>query len=204
VARPYVYEDGRPGRPKVRVRQNPPQDFSSLDALMQRLDDQGWYHELSKRLRCEYLKANPALMKGGAITDPLEMDRIMCRTNVVAECKSETDLEVAKFNGRIVLEIDPACPNDLIFKKIGAMLDQTRKRPARRINAKHWADHRILVLYEFKLMGCDLSKARKQLAAWLFPDIHSEKTRGDKFDRAKQYLNEAISLLPALRAQSSR
>ena len=127
----------------------------------------------------------------------------MCRSEVVAECKTETDLKVARFNGRVVLEIDPACPNELLFQKIGAVLDRARNRKARRINTTAWAEHRILALYDLKLMGYDLSKERKQLAAWLFPEIDGEKPRGDKFDRAKEYLDGAIALLPTLRAQSN-
>jgi hypothetical protein len=205
----YVYEDGRPGRPKVPVKPEPPEDISRLisrlNGQMPRLGIRGWYRELAKRQRREYLSANPSPFKSGRrISGPFEMDRFMCRTDIVAECKNETDLEVARFNGRIVLEIETACPNGLIFKKIRALLDRARKRPSRRINTKHWTEHRVLVLYDLKLMGYDLSQDRKQLATWLFPNIRSEKFRGDKFDRAKQYLREAISLLPALRAQSSR
>jgi len=202
MARAYFYEDGRPGRPRVPVNQSPPKYIFHLNALMLRLDDRGWYRELAKRQRREYLRAN-APFEGRPIGDPLEMDRIMCRTDVVAECKDKTDLEIAQFNGRVVLEIDPDCPDDRLFKKIAAILDQVRKRRSRRINTKHWATHRILALYELKLRGHDLSQDRKQLAAWLFPEIRSEKTRGDKFDRSRQYLCEAISQLPTLRAQSS-
>jgi hypothetical protein len=51
-------------------------------------------------------------------------------------------------------------------------------------------------------MGYDLSKDRKQLAAWPFPEINNEKRRGDKFDRAIGYLKAAMASLKALRAQS--
>ena len=116
MPRRYVYEDGRPGRPKVKVNPISPKDFSRLIDLMTLLDPRGWYVELARRQRRKYLKANPRLYKGRSlrrITDPEEMDRIMCRSEVVAECKTETDLKVARFNGRVVLEIDPACPNEL-------------------------------------------------------------------------------------------
>lgn len=197
----YVYEDGSPGRPKVLIDHSPPKDFSRLDALMLRLDDRGWYHELAKRLRREALIANPVSHgEGQPIRDPFEMDRAMCRTNSVAECKDETDLEVARFNKRIVVEIDPNCPDNLLFKQITTILHQTRKRHARQINTKHWVEHRILVLYDLELMGYDRSKNRKQLAQWLFPKISSQKAQGEKFDRAKQYLDEAKDLLPTLRA----
>jgi hypothetical protein len=203
MARGNVFDYGRPGRPKVPVKSEPPKYISRLNALMMHLDDRGWYRELAKRQRREYLKANAPFIGGRPIGDPLEMDRIMCRSDAVVEWKDETDtdLNAAQFTGHIVLEIDPNCPNSLLFKLINAILDQTRKRHARRINTKHWAQHRILALYELKLRGYDLSQDRKQLAQWLFPKISSQKVQGDKFDRAKQYLNEAKDQLPALRAQ---
>jgi hypothetical protein len=205
MARRHVYDYGPPGRPKVSVEPEPPRDFSRLNALMLRPDVRGWYRELAKRQRRQDLKANPPpLKKGRPIRDPLEMDRVMCRTDVVAECKDETDLDAALFNKRIVLAIDPNCPSDLLFKKIGAILDEPRNRHSRRINTKHWAEHRILMLYDLELMGHDTSKERKQLAQWLFPEVRSQKSRGDKFDRAMQYLDGAKELLPALRAQSTR
>jgi hypothetical protein len=200
----YIYEDGFAGRPKVPINHSPPKDFSRLDALMLRLDDRGWCLELAKRQRFEALKANPPPhRKGQPIRDPFEMDQVMCRAYAVAECKDETDLEVARFNKRIVVEIDPNCPDNLIIKQITAILDQTRKRHARQINTKHWTEHRILVLYDLELMGYDRSKNRKQLAQWLLPKISSQKAQGDKFDRAKRYLDKAKDQLPALRAQLS-
>jgi hypothetical protein len=51
-------------------------------------------------------------------------------------------------------------------------------------------------------MGFDFSKDRKQLAVWLFREIKDEKQRGDKFDRARKYLEDALSSLGALRAQA--
>jgi hypothetical protein len=101
-----------------------------------------------------------------------------------------------------VLEIDPNCPDEILFEKIATVLKRARNKPARRINTKAWAEHRILALYDLRLMGYDLSKDRKQLAAWLFPEINNEKPRGDKFDRANEYLKAAMASLNALRAQS--
>jgi hypothetical protein len=131
------------------------------------------------------------------------MDRIMCRTEVVALCENSNDLKVALFNKRLVLEIDPACPKEILFKKITALLKRVPNKKARRINTKAWASHRILVLYDLKLMGYEFSKERKQLAAWLFPEINSDKQRGYKFDRAKEYLDEALSSLNTIRAQAA-
>jgi hypothetical protein len=52
-------------------------------------------------------------------------------------------------------------------------------------------------------MGYDLSKERKQLSIWLFPEIKGDKARGDKFDRAKDLLEAARGSLDVLRAQSN-
>jgi hypothetical protein len=110
-------------------------------------------------------------------------------------------VEAAHFNGRLVLEIDPACPDEILFEKIATQLERVRHGKARRINTDAWPAHRILALYDLKLMAYDFSKDRKQLAAWLFPEITNEKRRGDKFDRAIKYLKAAMASLNALRAQ---
>lgn len=196
----YVYEDGRPGRRKVKVSPTPPKDFSRLIELTVRLDTRGWYRELAERRRREYLKITEGDFKGQRIVDPEEMDRILCRTDVVAVCNTQDDLAVARFNGRIVLELDPTCPHEKLFRKITEHLPS---RAARQINTKAWAKHRILVLYELKLMDYDASKNRKQLAMWLFPEIKDARRRGDKFDRAVEYLEVAVASLNALRAQSA-
>jgi hypothetical protein len=185
------------------------------------LDARGWYRELAKRRRREYLKINllknrtsrrisdkinPSFLKNRSsrsITDPEEMDRIMCRSDVVAVCNTQDDLEVASFNNRLVLEIDPDCPDEILFKKIAAELKRARTGKVRRINVKTWAKHRILMLYDLKLMGHEVSKNRKQLAMWMFPEIKNEKRRGDKFDRATEYLAAALHSLNTLRAQTA-
>jgi hypothetical protein len=128
----------------------------------------------------------------------------MCRNELVAECNTLDDLKVAKLNGRVVVEIDPACPNDILLEKVAVLLDRIRGSNVRRINTKAWKEHRILSLYDLRLSGYDLSSQRKQLSLWLFPEIGSEKPRGDKFDRAKELLNVALASLAALRAQSSQ
>lgn len=211
--RGYVVEDGRPGRPKTEIEQKPPNGFSLHDKLMERLDARGWYRQLAERKRIEEMEGDPRDVEPWLrqITDPEEMDRIMCRVDVVAECKTADDVKIAQFNGRLVVEIDPAAPKDLLFSKISALLDtrrtsieDTKLQSARRINVTPWKEHRILALYDLKLMDYDLSAERKQLAAWLFPEIDDEKRRGDKFDRAKEYLEAALASLGTLRAQSTR
>lgn len=207
MARHYVREDGLPGRPKTRTHSCPPKGFSLHKGLMRHLDPQGWYEKLEERRQLERAELDPPdpdYPHLKRVTDPKERDSVMCRSKVVAVCTILDDLEVAQINRRLVLEIDPACPDKILFKEIAFMLKQVRNSPARKINTKAWADHRILALYDLILMGYDPSKERKQLAAWLFPEIRRQKSQGDKFDRAVKYLNHAISVLPELRAQSSR
>jgi hypothetical protein len=210
--RGYVVEDGRPGRRKTKIEQKPPNWFRLRDGLMDKLDARGWYRQLAQRKRTEEMDGNPRDVEPWLrqITDPEEMDRIMCRVDVVAECKTANDVKIAQFNGRVVVEIDPAAPKDLLFSKIGTLHDArgtsiegTKLHLARRINVTPWKEHRILALYDLKLMDYDLSAERKQLAAWLFPEIDNEKKRGDKFDRAKEYLEAALASLNTLRAQST-
>jgi hypothetical protein len=127
----------------------------------------------------------------------------MCRTDVVAVCTTSDDLEVAQFNGRLVLEIDPACLDEILFEKIATELKRARNGKSRRISTKGWAKHRILALYDLKLRGYHVSKDRKQLSAWLFREINDEKRRGDKYDRAVKYLRAALSSLNKLRTQTA-
>jgi hypothetical protein len=201
MTRPYVVEDGQPGRPKTDIDTTPPAGFSPHNELMEALDMRGWYRELGRRHRSKKMAGDPPDYSGlEPITDPEEMDRLMCRTEVVVACNTPEDLKIAQFNGRLVVEIDPACPNEIVFDKISALLGRVRGVGDR--NMKAWKNHRILALYDLKLLGYDLSADRKQLALWLFPEISDEKKRGDKFDRATECLEAALASLHTLRAQS--
>jgi hypothetical protein len=209
MPRPYVVEDGLPGRPKIEIDTTPPAGFSLHKELMEALDVRGWYQELGKRFHSEKLARDshfigpdkPDFFGLAAVTDPEELDRLMCRTNVVAECKTPEDLKIARFNGRLVIEIDTECPIEIVLDKISAIIDGVKSIRERNTNA--WKNHRILALYDLKLGGCDFSADRKQLALWLFPEIGDQKTRGDKFDRATECLEEAVASLGILRAQSN-
>lgn len=209
MKRPYVVEDGQPGRPKTETDAKPPPGFCLHEALMDALDERGWYRELGVRNQLEKNQGDPHAIGPRKpdypglepVTDPEELDRLMCRTDVVAECNTSEDLEIAHFNGRVTVEIDPACPNEIVFDKISALIGRVRSIQDRNINA--WKNHRILALYDLKLRGHDLSTSRKQLALWLFPEIRDEKKRGDKFDRATELLETALASLSTLRAQSN-
>jgi hypothetical protein len=209
MTRPYLAEDGQPGRPKTETDATPPTGFSLHEELMKTLDDRGWYRELGRRSQLEKHQGDPHAIGPRKpdypglepVTDPEELDRLMCRTGVVAECNTQADLRIAKFNGRVVVEIDPACSNEILFDEIAALLDQIVSR--RRRNTKAWKKHRILSLYDLKILGYDLSSERKQLARWIFPEIDDETKRGSKFDRAKEHLETAVTSLSVLRAQST-
>jgi hypothetical protein len=204
LAQHYVYEGGRPGRPKTKIESSPPKGFSRHLGLMKRLDSHGWYRQLEERRQFERTNLDPRDpddQRLRRVTDPNERDRVMCRSEVVAVCDTLDDLEIARLNGRLVLEIDPSCPKEILLEKISTILEVTRNRKARRISTKAWGEHRILALYDLKLLGYDLSKDRKQLSAWLFPEIDDEKQRGNKFDRAIKYLGSALSSLNTIRAQ---
>jgi hypothetical protein len=206
LARRYTYENGRPGRPKTEIDSSAPKGFSLHQGLMKRLDPRGWYRELEERRQYEKSDRDPRDPDDARlrrVADPIERDRVMCRTEVVAVCNTSEDIEVAHFNARLVLEIDPACSDEILFEKIKAELNRVRDKKSRRINTKAWEQHRILALYDLKLMGHDVSKERKQLAKWLFPEIDNEKRRGDKFDRATGYLTAALSSLNTLRTQTA-
>jgi hypothetical protein len=182
------------------------------------LDARGWYHELEARERRRFLAAHcrpedwPWLKEEFAagfkpIDDPQEMDRLMCRTEPVAKVETPLHLEVAQFNNRLVLEIDPMCLKDVLFKKIEDFLQAARKqkqRPSRHIPSEAWRNHRLLTLHSLQLAGYDLRRSRKQLAEWLFPEIANPKARGDKYDRACKLLTAALAALPTLRTWAER
>jgi hypothetical protein len=206
LTRRYAYEVSRPGRPKTKIDSSPPKGFTLHLALMKRLDRYGWYRQLEERRQLDRTGSDPRDPDDPRlrrVTDPDELDRVMCRTDVVAVCNTPDDLEVAHFNARLVLEIDHACPDEVLFNKIATELKRVRNGKSRRNRTRPWREHRILALYDLKLMGYDLSKDRKQLAAWLFPEINDEKRRGDKFDRAIKYLKAALSSLNTLRTQTA-
>jgi hypothetical protein len=186
------------------------------DKLTASLDPQGWYREFESRRRLAYIRKHydhedwPQLETVFAaglkpVHDPREMDRLMCRTEPVAKVETPVDLSVALYNGRLVVEIDPSCLDDVLFQKIKNLLKaerqtQVKSKPNRHISLEAWVNHRILSLYDLQLNGYDLSRRRKQLAKWLFPEIANPKARGDKYDRARELLTQALVALPTLRA----
>ena len=98
----YTYEGGLPGRPKTEINLGPPKGFCLHLALMKRLDAREWYLQLEERRQIEKSKSDPRDPDDPRlrrVTDPIELDSLMCRTDVVAVCSTQEDLEVAHFNG---------------------------------------------------------------------------------------------------------
>jgi len=207
--REYVCENGTPGREATEIDLTPPKGFCLHKELMDNLDLTGWYGQLAHRHEQDKLGWDGTPMYEFSefglckpLLDPQKIDHMMCRDEIVRECKTNVELEIAQHNNRIVLSIDPACPDAILYSEIMKAIKTIKDRIIRSINTTAWTEHRILALYDLKLMGYDLSNERKQLAAWLFPEIQKPKARGDKFDKAKKYLDGAISSLDIMRAQS--
>jgi hypothetical protein len=213
----FAGDDGkRRGRRPSKVTSTAPFDLAADDKLMAGLDARGWYRELATRRRRAFVVAYyrpedwPRMEREFAaglkpIDDPQEMDRFMCRTEPVAKVETPLDLEVAQFNGRLVLEIDPYCLKKVLFRKIEDFLEAAREqkpkpKPSRHIPFAAWANHRLITLYDLQLKGYDLRRRRQQLAKWLFPEIDNPKARSDKFDRARKSLTKALTVLPTLLA----
>jgi hypothetical protein len=205
VAHGYAGDDGiRRGRPKVAVKPRPPEWFQAYDDLTRGLDAGGWYRELAGLARRRFLEANYSPEeRSRAVRDPYEMDRLMCRAEPVALVETALDLKVARFNSRLVVEIDPGCLPKVLYEKIGELLASARnqKPSLHHVQPEAWASHRILALFDLELHGEDLQN-RKQLALWLFPAVKDEKARGDRYDRACELLQRAKDAWPILRAQS--
>ena len=198
----------RPGRPPTKIKANPPKGFERHDELMRSLDGRGWYRELAKRQRETALLDGPLNeryrerddLSLEPIEDPEEMDRLMCRTEPVAECRDAYDLKIARRNGRLVIEIDVMAHDDFLIEEVKRLIKIRRgEQKPRRIYLNAWVNHRILALYDLKNMQYNLCKQRKQLAWWMFPEIKDDNARGDKYDRACELLDEALSSLSLLR-----
>jgi hypothetical protein len=200
----FAGNDGkRRGRRPSKVTSTAPFDLAADDKVMAGLDSQGWYRELATRQRRAFIVAHygPNGLERSN-DDPEEMDRLMCRTEPVAKVKTPLDLKVAQFNGRLVLEVDPDCLKSVLFLKIEDFLEaagEEKRKPSRHISFKAWSSHRILTLSDLQFMGYDPGRRRKQLAKWLFPEIADLMARGDKYDRARELLTEALAVLTTLR-----
>lgn len=204
----YVYEGTKAGRPPMEIAREPPDWFCRHDILMQSLDARGWYREIARRLRGAGVKAHydpDELSKVAAagfypVLDPVEMDRLMCRTEPVAVVADELDLKIAQRNNHLVVEIDVNTHDDELNRLLKLAIAAARgsKKP-RRHQFEVWSEHRILALLDLQIGGCDPDKDRKQMARWLFPEVVDDEQRGQKFDRARKYLADAGEGLNSLR-----
>jgi hypothetical protein len=65
-----------------------------------------------------------------------------------------------------------------------------------------WRDHRILALAECIHIGNSPRKDRKQLAAWLFPEIKDQTERGKKLDKAAKLLEQLRASVRVIDSQT--
>ena len=90
MIRSYMY-DVRPGRRKTKINSKPPKGFSLHLGLMKKLDIRGWYKELGERQQYEKMDCDPhdytVDPRLRRVTDPIEIDRFMCRIEVVASAR---------------------------------------------------------------------------------------------------------------------
>lgn len=202
-------DDPRPGRPPLDIDQQAPIDISSYDIRAQSLGTHRDWYEALRRIQIEAHYRGIEVPKGYEIDYDIERrDREMCRSQPVAQVVTERDLAVAHLNGRIIIEIDPGCLPEVLNEKVATLVATTLKnrkvrKPSRHFSLEALASHGILALFALQMRGYDLSKERKQLAAWLFPKIEGEKARGDYYDRARELLYEAFALLPSWPKTSS-
>ncbi|TLG72786.1 hypothetical protein [Methylocystis sp. B8] len=206
---PFVGDDGaRRGRPAIETVAATPNGFEHYDELMQGLNAYGWYKEIAARLRREVIaqRYSDEELRGwkeqglAPYEDPTDIDRFMYRTEPVAVVRDAKDLRIANCNDRLVVEIDVNVHDDVLIRSLKAVIDGRRAQRPRRSRFSAWTDHRILALFDLRLMGYNLDGERTQLALWLFPEIENAEVRGRKFDRARGYLDDAIASQDSLRA----
>jgi hypothetical protein len=198
----------RRGRPKIPVKRKQPDWFQTYDDRTTGLDAAGWYRELAGLARRSFLEANCSREDWqrysndgyAPVSNPEEMDRLMCRAEPVAVVETAQDLKIAQFNSRLVVELDLGCQPKILHEKIEELLASARnqKPSLHHVKPEAWAKHRILALFDLELHGEDLQN-RKQLALWLFPEVKDEKARGDRYDRACELLKRAKAALAILR-----
>lgn len=214
---PFAGDDGaQRGRPLVEIEDRPPKEIEaeivSFDALALSLRTHRDWYEALRRIQIDAYQRDRGI---GEVPEGYEIDydierrdRLMCRSEPVAEVSTERDLAIAHLNGRIVIEIDPGCLPEVRNEKVAALVATTLKRRKVRKPSRHFSlaaleRHRILALFALQLRGHGLIAERKQLATWLFPTIEDEKARGDYYDRARKLLDEAFALLPSWPKASS-
>jgi hypothetical protein len=143
------------------------------------------------------------------ITDPDEGNRFLDRPPAVSRITSQERAAHALALGMILIAVDPHTPDlearlNTEAKNIRADFPQpikTRGRPSASTDIagidenklKQWREHRVVFLHHLRLNGHDPGKARKQLAAWMFPEIKDPRKRGLKLDRAVELLDEALA-----------
>jgi hypothetical protein len=152
------------------------------------------------------------------VTDPDEVNRFLDRPPAVSQITSQERAAHALALGMILIAVDPNTP-DLAEKLSAEAKDihaqhplpiKDRWRPSGSTDVagidaqkvEQWREHRIVDLYDLIIRGHDPCKERKQLAAWLFPEVEDRQARGKKLDRAVRLLNEALASMRMIDAQT--
>jgi len=176
--------------------------------------NQGWAAEAA----AEFL-GGEAREFAPALTTADEINRFLVRPEAVCIVGTEDAARHALHLGMILIAVDPNVPD------LAARLEQTAKAirqshpvpaarpPGRQAktgdidgfhegDVRQWRDHRILALLDLVLVGHDPRSERKQLAAWLFPEIEDLRARGKKLDHAIKLLNALRAAVRVIDAQT--
>jgi hypothetical protein len=220
------------GRPAKNVDDDHPPDFSFYDTKdwnarrwFKEIADRQGRHEWARErgewetplpthlLQAPIIDPNANLIP---ITDPDEINKFLCRPPAVRQVTSKEDAEHDLALGRTLISVDPYTP-DLADKLTAEAKKIRRAHPLPIKNRGHqganaagitknkvlqWRAHRLVELCDLKIMGYDPAEHRKQIAAWLFPEISNQEGRGKKLDRAVKLLNEMLKSMGMIDAQT--
>jgi hypothetical protein len=219
MTRGYYKERGtKYGRPAKEI--DDPPDFSFYDTkdwsvrhwLKEIADRQGRHEWAQQRGEWEPI-VGPNLT---LVNDPDEINKLLGRPPSTRQVTSKEDADHDLALGRIVITVDPHTP-DLADKLNAEAKTIRRAYPLPIKNRGHqgsnaagineskvhqWRQHRLVELYDLIIAGYDPVKDRKQVGAWLFPEIRNQQARGKKLDRAVKLLNELLKSMRMIDAQT--
>jgi len=161
----------------------------------------------------------PWYSQGTPLFDLDEINKFLCRPPAVSQIDSTQNAEHALRLGMILIAVDPNTPDlaerlltetTKIWQQHPLPVKKGRGRPSDSTNVagidankvEEWCTHRIVALHLLRLNGYDPRKRRKQVAAWMFPEIEDQRKRGGKLDRAEKLLDEALAAARVIDAQT--
>ena len=224
VKRNYHKEpDLKYGRPKKKISKIPPSWFSNHDDLVRKLDARDFLRLIvAKQNKDDWEKRVSKEWPHGQGIPLFELDEInhfLKPLSPLSVLKNEEEAAHAKALGFVVISIDPHVPNlASSLKKIIGEIRKDYPFPVRRkvgrqsiegdmplfdeTDLQQWKDHRILALYDLRLRDFVRPEQRKQIASWLFPEIKNQTDRGNKLDKAQKILDQFLSSLRSIDAQT--